>query len=322
MTALRAAILALCATVAPTHALAQAYPSKPVHLVVPFPPSGGNDIFARIVAQKLAESWRQQVLVENRPGAGGTVGTEFVAKSAADGYTLLLGNTGTLSINPALYTKLGYEASRDFAPVAPLASAPLVLVASPASSIRSVGDVLAQAKADPGKLNYASSGSGTGSHLSAELLQSLAGVRLTHVPYKGTAQAMTDLLGGQVPMMFSVISPALPQIRAGKLRAVAVTSERRMPQLPEVPTVAESGLPGYESTLAYGIVAPRGTPEAVIDVIHARVARITTTGEFRERVDFEGAVVLQGTPAEYAALIRAQSDKWGKLIRAASVKPE
>jgi tripartite-type tricarboxylate transporter receptor subunit TctC len=303
-------------------AQAQSYPSKPVRLVVPFPPSGGNDAFARIVAQKLSEAWKQPALVENRPGAGGSVGTEFVAKSTPDGYTLLLGHTGTLAINPVLYTKLGYETLRDFAPISPLASAPLVLVVHPNSSIRSVGDLLAQARSKPGEINYASSGSGTGSHLSGELLQSLGGVKLTHVPYKGTAQAMTDVLGGQVPMMFSVISPALPQIRAGKLRAVAVTSERRMPQLPDVPTVAESGLPGYESTLAYGILAPRGTPAPVLAEIHAQIARITATREFRERVDFEGAVVLEGTPAEYAALIRAQSEKWGKVIREAGVKAE
>ena len=303
-------------------AQAQGYPARPVRLVVPFPPSGGNDIFARIVAQKLSEAWKQQVLVENRAGAGGTVGTEFVARSAPDGYVLLLGNTGTLSINPALYAKAGYETLRDFAPVAPLASAPLVLVVHPGASLRSVGDLLAQARSKPDGIDYASSGSGTGSHLSGELLQSLGSVKLTHVPYKGTAQAMTDVLGGQVPMMFSVISPALPQIRAGKLRALAVTSERRMPQLPDVPTVAESGLPGYESTLAYGILAPRGTPGPVLAEIHAQIARVTATREFRERVDFEGAVVLEGTPAEYAALIRAQSDKWGKLIKASGVKPE
>src|SRR5260221_10465881 len=300
----------------------QSYPARPVRLVVPFPPSGGNDIFARIVAQKLSEAGKQQVLVENRAGAGGTVGTEFVARSAPDGYVLLLGNTGTLSINPALYTKAGYETLRDFAPISPLASAPLVLVVHPGSSIRSVGDLLAQAKANPEKLTLASAGNGTGSHLSGELLQALGGIKLTHVPYKGTSPALTDLLGGQVQMMFSVISPALPQIRAGKLRAVAVTSERRMPQLPDVPTVAESGLPGYESTLAYGILAPGGIPGPVLAEIHAHMARVTATREIRHRVDFEGAVVLEGTPAEYAALIRAQSEKWGKLIREARVKAE
>jgi tripartite-type tricarboxylate transporter receptor subunit TctC len=310
--------LALACAAAP----AQDYPARPVRLVVPFPPSGGNDVFARIVAQKLSEAWKQPVLVENRPGAGGSVGTEFVAKSAPDGYTLLLGHTGTLAINPALYARIGYDTLRDFAPISPLASAPLVLVVHPNSSIHSVGDLLAQARSKPGEVNYASSGSGTGSHLSGELLQSLGGVKLTHVPYKGTAQAMTDVLGGQVPMMFSVISPALPQIRAGKLRAVAVTSERRMPQLPDVPTVAESGLPGYESTLAYGILAPRGTPAPVLAEIHAQIARVTATREFRERVDFEGAVVLGGASADFAALIREQAEKWGKVIKASGVKPE
>jgi len=303
-------------------AQAQTYPSKPVRLVVPFPPSGGNDVFARIVAHKLSEAWKQEVLVENRPGAGGSIGTEFVAKSPADGYTLLLGHTGTLAINPALYPNIGYETLRDFAPIGTLASAPLVLVANPNTSIRTVGDIIAQSIASPVRLNYASAGSGTGSHLSGELLQSITGIRLTHVPYKGTAPAITDLLGGQVQMMFSVIPAALPQIKAGKLRAVAVTSAKRMPQLPDVPTVAESGVPGFESTLAYGILAPRGTRAAVLDEIRVQLARITATKEFRERVDFEGAVVLQGTSADFAALIREQAEKWGKVIRAVGVKPE
>lgn len=303
-------------------AQAQTYPSKPVRLVVPFPPSGGNDVFARIVAQKLSEAWKQQVLVENRPGAGGSVGTEFAAKSAPDGYTLLLGHTGTLAINPALYTKLGYETLRDFAPIGTLASAPLVLVVNSSTTIRTVGDLVAQAKSKPGAINYASSGSGTGSHLSGELLQALAGIRLTHVPYKGTSPAITDLLGGQVQMMFSVIPPALPQIKAGRLRAIAVTSTRRMPQIPGIPTVAESGVPGFESTLAYGILAPRGTPAPILEEIHAQLARITATRQFRERVDFEGAVVLEGTSADFAALIREQAEKWEKIIRASGVKPE
>ena len=303
-------------------AQAQTYPAKPVRLVVPFPPAGGNDVFARIVAQKLSEAWKQQVLVENRPGAGGSVGTEFAAKSAPDGYTLLLGHTGTLAINPALYTKLGYETLRDFAPIGTLASAPLVLVVNSDTTLRTVGELVARAKSKPGEINYASSGNGTGSHLSGELLQSLAGIKLTHVPYKGTSPAITDLLGGQVQMMFSVIPPALPQIKAGKLRAIAVTSSQRMPQLPDTATVAESGVSGFESTLAYGILAPRGTPAPVLEEIHAQLARITATKEFRERVDFEGAVVLEGTGADFAALIREQAEKWGKVIRTSGLKPE
>jgi tripartite-type tricarboxylate transporter receptor subunit TctC len=320
MLALRMTFTALL--LASAGALAQTYPAKPVRLVVPFPPSGGNDVFARLLAQKLAEAWKQQVLVENRPGAGGNVGTEFAARAAPDGYTLLLGHTGTLAINPALYTKLGYDPQRDFAPIALLASAPLVLVVHPGSGFRLVGDIVTMARSKPGELNYASSGNGTGSHLSGELLQTLAGIKLTHVPYKGTSPAITDVLGGQVPMMFSVIPTALPQIRAGKLRAIAVTGARRMPQLPKVPTVAESGLPEFESTLAYGILAPRGTPEAVIEEIRTQIARIAATREWRERIEFEGAVPLEGTPAEFAVLIRAQGEKWGKLIRASGIKPE
>jgi tripartite-type tricarboxylate transporter receptor subunit TctC len=320
MRALRFSLIALL--LAAGGAFAQTYPAKPVRLVVPFPPAGGNDVFARLLAQKLAEAWKQHVLVENRPGAGGNVGTEFAARAAPDGYTLLLGHTGTLAINPALYAKPGYDPQRDFVPVSLLASAPLVLVVHPGSDLRTVGDIVAKARAKPGELNYASSGNGTGSHLSGELLQALAGIRLTHVPYKGTSPAITDVLGGQVPMMFSVIPTALPQIRAGKLRAVAVTGGERMPQMPDVPTVAESGLPEFESTLAYGILAPRGTPEAVLQEIHAQIARVAATREYRERIEFEGAVPLEGTPAEFAALIRAQGEKWGKVIRASGITPE
>lgn len=314
--------LLFCTLLLAFSAQAQNYPSKPVHLVVPFPPSGGNDVFARILAQKLGEAWKQQVIVENRPGAGGSVGTEYVAKAPADGYTLLLGHTGTLAINPALYPKIGYDTLRDFAPIAMLASAPLVLVVNPSSPVRGVGDLIALAKASPEKLTMASSGNGTGSHLTAELLQSMAGIRLTHVPYKGSALALTDLLGGQVQLMFSVIPPVLPHINTGKLRPVAVTSAKRIPQLPRVPTVAESGLPEFESTLAYGILAPKGTHRVIINEIHSRIAVITAERDYRVRVDFEGAVPLEGTPGEFAALIRAQSEKWGKLIRTAGIRAD
>jgi tripartite-type tricarboxylate transporter receptor subunit TctC len=320
MRALRSSLVALL--LAAGGAFAQTYPAKPVRLVVPFPPAGGNDVFARLLAQKLSEAWKQHVLVENRPGAGGNAGTEFAARAAPDGYTLLLGHTGTLAINPALYARPGYDPQRDFVPVSLLASAPLVLVVHPGSDLRTVGDIVAKARAKPGELNYASSGNGTGSHLSGELLQALAGIRLTHVPYKGTSPAITDVLGGQVAMMFSVVPTALPQIRAGKLRAVAVTGGERMPQMPDVPTVAESGLPEFESTLAYGILAPRGTPEAVLQEIHAQIARVAATREYRARIEFEGAVPLEGTPAEFAALIRAQGEKWGKVIRASGITPE
>jgi tripartite-type tricarboxylate transporter receptor subunit TctC len=320
--------LLLCALLLQGHAQSQtqaqapAWPTKTVKLIVPFPPSGGNDVFARLLAQKLGEAWKQQVVVENRPGAGGNIGTEAAAHAAPDGYTLLLGHTGTLAINPGLYPKLNYDIARDLVPVGMFASSPLVLVAHPNAGLRTVGDIIARAKAKPGELNYASSGNGTGSHLSGELLQYLAGIKLTHIPYKGTSPAVTDIIGGQVPMMFSVIPTALPQIRAGKLRAIAVTGTQRMPQLPDVPTVAEAGLPEFESTLAYGILAPKGTPDAVVQEIHAQIARVTASREFRERLDFEGSVVLQGSSAEFAALIRRQTEAWGKLIKASGVKPE
>src|SRR5882672_4155315 len=249
----------LCALLLACAAHAQ-YPVKPVHLIVPFPPSGGNDVFARIVAQKLGEAWKQQLIVENRPGAGGSVGTEYAAKAAPDSYTLLLGHTGTLAINPALYPKIGYDTLRDLAPISMLASAPLVLVVNPNSKLHSVRDILDQAKADPEKLTIASSGNGTGSHLTAELLQNTGEITLTPVCDRSTP--------------------------------VAVTSASRIPQLPRVPTVAESGLPDFESTLAYGILAPKGTPKPIIDEIHSQIAVITAARDYKVRVDFEGAVVL------------------------------
>ena len=306
----------------PLRAAAQAAGSKPVRIIVPFAPGGGNDVFARQLATQLTTLLGVQVLVDNRPGAGGTVGTDAAAKSLADGSTLLLGHTGTLAINPVLYPKLPYDARNAFVPVAPLASAPLVLVVPAVSPIRTLADLLARAKASPGKLAFASSGNGTGGHLAGELLEEVAGIQLLHVPYKGTAPALTDVLGGQVDLMFSVIPSALPHIDAGKLRAIGITGARRSPRLPDVPTVAEGGLKGYESSLAYGLMAPRGTPDAVLKSLGQAVAKATESPALREAFKAEGAEPLAGSAADFQALMQTESDKWGRVIRQAGIKPE
>jgi tripartite-type tricarboxylate transporter receptor subunit TctC len=305
-----------------TQARAQAYPTKPVRLIVPFAPSGGTDLFARLLAQKLSDSWKQQVVVDNRPGAGGSIGMEAAAKAAPDGYTLVLGHTGTLAINPSLYAKIPYDVQTDFVPISLLAAAPLVLIVPPDSRLETVKDIIALAKASPGQINCASSGSGTGSHLAGELLQYLAGIKLTHIPYKSTAPGLTALLGGQVQMMFSVIPPALPQIRAGRLKAIAVTGAVRMSQLPNVPTVIESGLGGYESTLSYGVLAPRGTPESVVQEVHAQIAKVLTMQDFKERLAIEGADPVQASPEDFAAQIRIETEKWSKVIKTSGAKAD
>lgn len=311
------ALLAACtAGLALPGARAADYPARPVKLVVPFAPAGGNDVFARLLAQGLSDAWKQQVIVENRPGAGGNIGTEFVAKSAPDGYTLLLGHSGTLAINPSLYRNLAVDPQKDFAPASLIASTPLVLVVHPGVPAQSVRELIAAARSQPGQLNFASSGSGTGSHLAGELFGSMAGIRITHVPYKGTSPAVTDLLGGQVQMMFSVVPTALPYVQGARLRALAVTGRNPLALLPGVPTVAASGLPDFESTLSYGVLAPKGTPAAIVGEIHHQTARLQATAAFRQRLAAEGAEPLAGSPAEYAALIRAETDKWRKVVQA------
>src|SRR5438034_5972010 len=255
--ALAAALLVVAAPVA----LGQvAYPTKPVRLVVPFPAGGTTDLLARAAAQKLSEAWGQQVIVDNRPGAAGNIGAELVAKAAPDGYTLLMGTVGTHAINASLYAKMPYDHVKDFAPVILVAGVPNVLVVNPSLPVHSVQELIAYAKANPGKLNFASSGSGTSIHLSGELFKVMTGVQMTHVPYKGSAPALQDLLGGQVQLMFDNLPPSLPQIKAGRLRALAVTSATRAPALPDVPTVAEAGLPGFEASSWFGVLAPAGTP--------------------------------------------------------------
>lgn len=315
----------LLASLASAGLPAWAQDGKAIKIIVPFAPGGGNDVFARQMAKSLGELRRQSVIVDNKPGAGGNVGTEQVVRSAADGGTLLLGHSGTVSINPALYKQLKFDPQKDLAPVAMFASSALVLVVPAASPVKTVAELVALARSQPGSLNYASSGSGTGGHLTGELFEQKSGVKIGHIPYKGTAPGLTDLVGGQVQMMFSVIPPALALVKSGRLRALAVTGSQRLPSLPEVPTVAESGvagLAGFESTLTYGILAPRNTPAAVVKELAEQMLKIAATAEFQSRLGVEGAVPLLGGPAEYAALIRKESAKWAEIVKVSGATVE
>ena len=301
-------------------AQAPAYPTKPIRLVVPFPPAGATDLIARAVAQKLGEVWGQSVVVDNRPGAGGNIGTELVAKAAPDGYTLEMGTVGTHAINASLYAKIPFDHVKDFAPVILVAGVPNVLVVNPAVPANSVQELIAYAKANPGKLNFASSGAGTSIHLSGELFKVMAGVQMTHVPYKGSAPALQDLLGGQVQLMFDNLPPSLPQIKAGRLRALAVTSATRAPALPDVPTIAESGLPGFEASSWFGILAPAGTPPAIVAKINAEVAKWLASPEGKEKLASIGANAAGGSPEDFAQHIQVETAKWAKVVKESGAK--
>jgi tripartite-type tricarboxylate transporter receptor subunit TctC len=309
-----AAVIALVAT-APATAQA-AFPSKPVRLVVPFPPGGTTDILARAVAQKLSDAWGQQVIVDNRPGAGGNIGSELVAKAAPDGYTLLMGTVGTHAINPSLYSKMPYDNVKDFVPVILVAGVPNVLVVNPSLPVNSVQELIAYGKANPGKLNFASSGNGTSIHLSGELFRTMTGVQMTHVPYKGSAPALTDLVGGQVQLMFDNLPSSLPFIKAGKLRALAVTSTARSVTLPDLPTLAESGLPGFEASSWFGILAPARTPGDIVAKINGAVAAWLASPEAKEKLAGQGAIAAGGPPDAFAAHIAAETSKWAKVVKA------
>ena len=301
---------------------AQEYPSKPVRLIVPFAPGGGNDIVARAIAQQLSASLGRQFLVDNRAGAGGVVGAELAAKSPADGYTLFLGGVGSHAVNPNLHAKLPYDPVRDFAPITLIASAPSVLVVYPSLPARTIEELTALAKANPGKLNFASNGNGSSAQLAAVLYESMAGVRMVHVPYKGLAPALADLLGGEVQLMFSSMVAIIPHIRTGRLRALAVTGKKRSPLLPEVPTLDESGLRGYEAGSWYGILAPAGTPPQIVARLNAGIVEALQQPEIRERLAAEGAEPIGGTPAEFAAHIEAELARVRKILRDGAARME
>ena len=302
-------------------ALAQDYPSRPVRLVVPFAAGGPNDIIARLVGGRLSNALGQQIVVENRPGAGGNIGTDFVAKAPPDGYTLLSAGPGSLIINPLLGS-VPYDTARDFAPVSLMASAPNVLVVHPSVPAKSVKELIELARARPRQLNYASGGPGSTPHLSGALFAVMAGIDIVHVPYKGTGPASADLLGGQVQMAFFGIPPLLPHIKSGKLRALAVTGMRRSPELPEVPTMHEAALPGYEVSPWYGLLAPAGTSRAIITRLNAEVSRVVRSADMKEKLAVQGAEAAGGTPEEYAAVIRADTATWARVIRDAGIRGE
>jgi tripartite-type tricarboxylate transporter receptor subunit TctC len=316
---LRWALGALFACIA-TVASAQSYPNRAIRLVVPFPAAGTTDILARAAAQKLTEAFGQSVVVDNRPGAAGNIGSDLVAKSAPDGYTLLMGTVGTHAINPSLYSKMPYDHVKDFVPVVLVAGVPNVLVVNPALPVNSVADLIKLAKDKPGQINFASSGSGTSIHLSGELFKTMAGVDITHIPYKGSSPALTDLMGGQVQIMFDNLPSALPQIKAGKLRAIAVTSLKRAPVLPDVPTISESGLPGFEASSWFGVLAPAGTPAPIVARINAEVNKWLQSTDARERLLSQGAEAAGGSPEQFANHIRAESEKWAKVVKASGAK--
>ena len=295
-------------------ATAQAdYPSRPVRIIVPSPPSGGTDIVARVLAQHFSNAFGQQFFVENRPGAGNLIGIEAAARSAADGYTLLV-SASTIALNSVLYKKVPYDPVRDFAPITLAATAPNILVVNPKLRIKSVADLIAAAKAEPGKLTYGTPGIGTSPHLCMELFKSMAGVDLQHVPYKGTAAAVMDIIGGQIDVAFATALTAKPLIDAGRLRALAVSGPRRIDALPSVPPVAQAGVPGYEAMQWYGLLAPAGTPAAIVERVHAEAMVALRSPEMKARLAADGAEPLGTTPAEFGAYIKRELEKWAHVI--------
>jgi tripartite-type tricarboxylate transporter receptor subunit TctC len=320
-TVVRAVALVMLAAAAPLGNAQAPYPSKPIRIVVPFPAGGTTDILARAVAAKLTETTGQPAVVDNRPGAGGNIGAELVAKSAPDGYTFLMGTVGTHAINPSLYAKMPYDHVKDFAPVILVAGVPNVLVVNPALPVNSVQELIAYIRANPGKVNFASSGSGTSIHLSGELFKTMTGTQITHVPYKGSAPALQDLVGGQVQIMFDNLPSSLALIKAGKLKALAVTSAERSSALPDVPTVAEAGLPGFEASSWFGLLAPAGTPKEAIAKINGEVAKWLATPEAKEKLASQGAIAAAGlTPDDFAKHIAAETTKWNKVVKESGAK--
>jgi tripartite-type tricarboxylate transporter receptor subunit TctC len=312
--------MALAAASLALSALAQDYPNKPIRIVVPFPAGGGTDVIARDVTNQLTTALGWTFVVENRPGSGGNLGVDAVAKSKADGYTLALGQSSNLAVNPTLYSKMPYDVMKDIAPVALVASAPILLVVAADSPYKTLGELVAAVKAKPGSLNFASPGNGTVTHLTGELFQRRAGVKFTHVPYKGASQAVTDLIGGQVQLYGSTVPTLLGQIRNGRIRALAITSKTRSADLPDVPTVAESGYKDFESVTWFGFVGPAGIPKPVVAKLNTEINKALQSPELKKRLNEQGATVLGGSADEFAELIKTDIGVWAPIIKQSGAK--
>ena len=303
-------------------AAAQTYPAKPVHVIVPFPPGGAADLLTRALGKKLTEAWGQAVVPDNRPGAGGNIGAEAAAKAAPDGYTLFMAAVTTHAVSMSLYSKLGYDLEKDLAPVSLVANVPHILVAHPSVPAKNLMEVIAWLKAQGGKVNFASQGNGTLSHLEFELMKSMGGFSANHIPYKGSAPAMTDLLSGTVTLLFDSIPSSLPQVRAGKLRGIAVASSRRSPVLPDLPTLSEAGLTGFAADSWFGIMVPAGTPKDVIARLNAEVIKALDSAEVKDIITKQGGEVRGSSPEGMAAQIRGDREKWGKVVRESGAKAD
>jgi tripartite-type tricarboxylate transporter receptor subunit TctC len=303
-------------------ARAQPYPSKPIRFVVPYPAGGPLDTVARLLGQKVSESTRQPVIVDNKPGAGGNIGADAVAKAAPDGYTILMGAVATHAINPYLYASMPYDAARDFIPVTQIASTPNVLVVNPSVPASTVPEFIAYAKANPGKLNFGSGSTGSAGHLAGELFKTMAGVDMTHVPYKGAAPAMNDLIGGQIQLMFDNLASSLAQVRAGRIKALAVTTAKRSALAPQLPTIAESGLPGFDINTWFGLFVPAGTPRGVVERLHAEFTRALAAPDIREKMLNLGAEPVGSTPEQFAAYVRAEAAKYARVVKASGARAD
>jgi tripartite-type tricarboxylate transporter receptor subunit TctC len=303
-------------------ACAQSYPNRTITLIIPFPPGGSTSIVGRVIADKMSQLLGQSIVVDNRGGAGGTVGTKAAAKSEPDGYTLLLGYTGTLAIGPSLYRNVGYDPRKDFAPIGMIGSAPSSLVVHPSFPPKSVAELIAYAKANPGKINFGSAGVGTVNHITGEYFARAAGIKLVHIPYKGTGPALSDLLGGHIPMAFAPIPATHANISAGLLRALAVTSTHRNALLPDVPTMIEAGIPDFDASLAYGLLAPAGTPRTVIDRLNAALRAALASDEVKKQLALDGTEITPGSPEQYADFIDRDERRWAELVKASGVEPE
>ena len=316
-----AAAAALAACTYATTVYAQAtYPSRPIRFIVPFPPGGGTDILARLVANKLTESLGWQIVVDNRGGAGGNIGLDAAAKAAPDGYTMVMGQTSNLAINPALYSKLPYDPIKHFTPVSLVASSPIAITVSGKSPHKTLGDLVAAAKAKPGEITFGSPGNGTVSHLTGEMFQRAAGVKYIHVPYKGAAQAMPDLIGGRIHFYTSSLETAMPQMKAGAIRTLAVTSLQRIPAVPDIPTVSESGLKGFEATTWFGVLVAKGTAAPIVDRLSSEIVKVLNASDIRSRMADNGGAMVKPGPAEFDRFLKAEIAKWGRIVKDSGVK--